>query len=66
MTATQVASPKHTSKTKINKAEQAQHAFADMLIEASQRGFHGTMSLSLIIQDGRIQYLRTSSERVVR
>lgn len=53
-------------QNKPSKAEQAHRAFAQMLVEASRRGFHGTTSLVLSVQDGHIQHLRLSVEQVIK
>ena len=51
---------------KVSKAEQAQAAFAQLLAEASRRGFYGTAGLTLSIQDGSIQYIRVALERMIK
>lgn len=48
------------------KAEQTRAAFADLVNKATERGFFGTASLTLSVQDGHIQQLKVSTERVVR
>lgn len=48
------------------KARQATDAFAEMLAEASERGFYGAVALSLKVQDGAIEQVRVTTERVVR
>jgi hypothetical protein len=50
-------SPKHS---------QAQAEFAKLLSAAETRGFHGTASITLSIQDGHIQHLRVAVDRMVR
>jgi uncharacterized protein with FMN-binding domain len=52
--------------TKSNKVEQAEVAFAQLMADASRRGFYGTAGLSLSIQDGRIQHIRVALERMIR
>jgi hypothetical protein len=49
-----------------NKLEQVEAALAELLAEASRRGFYGTAGLTLVVQDGRIQHLRVVVERMVR
>jgi hypothetical protein len=49
-----------------NKIQQAETAFAQLLAEASRRGFYGTAGLTLSIQDGRIQYIRVACERMIK
>jgi len=51
---------------KLSKAEQAQMAFAQLLAEASRRGFYGTAGLTLSIQDGSIQHIRVALERMIK
>lgn len=51
---------------KVSKAEQAQTAFAQLLAEASRRGFYGTAGLTLSIQDGHIQHIRVALERMIK
>ncbi len=48
------------------KARDAQEAFADLLSEATQRGYFGSVSLTLHVQDGFIQHVRVATERVVK
>jgi hypothetical protein len=52
--------------TKSNKVEQAEMAFAQLLADASRRGFYGTAGLTLSIQDGRIQHIRVALERMIK
>ncbi len=52
--------------TKISKTEQAQAAFARLLADASRRGFYGTTSITLNVQDGAIQQMRVSVEKTIR
>ena len=54
------------STAKTSKAEQAEMAFAQLLAEASRRGFYGTAGLTLSIQDGRIQHIRVAMERMIK
>jgi hypothetical protein len=49
------------SKTALAKCE-----FARLLEMAGTRGFFGTAGITLIVQDGRIQQLRISTDRMVR
>ncbi|MCI0493295.1 MAG: hypothetical protein L0Z07_10205 [Planctomycetes bacterium] len=50
----------------LNKAAQAEAAFAQLMAEASCRGYYGTAGLSLSIQDGRIQHIRVAIERMIK
>lgn len=52
--------------TKIGKRQQAQAEFAKLLAAAETRGFHGTASITLSVQDGHVQHLRVSVERMIR
>ena len=48
------------------KVAQLQAALAEMLAEATRRGFFGTAALELTVQDGTIQAIRRRVERVER
>jgi len=52
--------------TKPAKKAQAQAEFAKLLAAAETRGFHGTASITISIQDGHIQHLRVAVDRMVR
>ncbi len=54
-----------TLSEKTSKKAQAQAEFAKLLA-AETRGFHGTASITLSVQDGHIQHLRVAVERMVR
>jgi hypothetical protein len=49
-----------------NKLQQAEAAFAQLIVEASRRGFYGTAGLTLSIQDGTIQHVRVALERMIK
>lgn len=49
-----------------NKLAQAEAAFAQLVAEASQRGFYGTTRLVLSVQDGRIQHIRVAVEKRIQ
>ena len=51
---------------KTSKRSQAQAEFAKLLSAAETRGFHGTASITVSVQDGHIQNLRVSVERMIR
>ena len=51
---------------KVNKVEQAETAFAQLMADASRRGFYGTAGLTLSIQDGYIQHIRVLMERMIK
>lgn len=54
------------SEMRPNKAEQAETAFAQLMADASRRGFYGTAGLTLSIQDGHIQHIRVAVERMIK
>ncbi|MEM8864184.1 MAG: hypothetical protein AAGF31_01405 [Planctomycetota bacterium] len=58
------ATTRSTART--DKPEQAQLAFAELLSQASRRGFYGTASLTLSVQDGHVQHLKIATERMIR
>jgi hypothetical protein len=51
---------------KANKIQQAEAAFAQVLADASRRGYYGTAGLTLSLQDGRIQHIRVTMERMIK
>lgn len=54
------------SRPASNKRAQAEAEFAKLLAASATRGFHGTATLTLSVQDGTIQHLRVTVERMVR
>jgi len=46
------------------KVSQLEAMFAELLIEALRRGFHGRAAIELAIQDGVIQHIRRTLERL--
>jgi hypothetical protein len=46
------------------RVEQLQKAWAEILAEVLRRGFHGTATVEVIIQDGTIQHFRRKIERI--
>ncbi len=48
------------------KIAQLEAALAEMLAEATRRGFFGTVALELSVQDGTIQNIRRKLERIER
>jgi hypothetical protein len=48
------------------KVRDAQEAFAELLAEATRRGYFGTVSLTLHVQDGFVQQVRVATERLVK
>jgi len=55
-----------TSTPQTNKVQQAESAFVQLMADASRRGFYGTAGLTLAIQDGRIQHIRVTVERMIK
>lgn len=53
-----------TSKT--TWRERAEAEFAKLLAAAQTRGFYGTATFTLNVQDGSIQHLRVAVERMVK
>jgi hypothetical protein len=51
---------------KQNKRQQAQDEFSRLLDAAGARGFYGTASVTVIVQDGAIQQLKVSVDRMIR
>ena len=50
--------------TNAKKVAQLQQAMAEMLAESLRRGFFGTASVELSIQDGTIQHIRRRLDRI--
>jgi hypothetical protein len=48
------------------KKIQAQTEFAKLLSAAETRGFHGTATITVCVQDGHIQHLRVAVDRMIR
>jgi hypothetical protein len=48
------------------KIAQLEVALAEVLAEATRRGFFGTVALELSVQDGTIQNIRRKLERIER
>ncbi len=48
------------------KAQDAHEAFVLLLAEATRRGYYGTVSLTLNVQDGFIQHVKVATERLVK
>ncbi len=54
------------STVNAKKVTQLEAALADLLSEALRRGFFGTASVELSVQDGTIQHIRRRVERIDR
>lgn len=50
----------------VKKVAQLESALAELLAEALKRGFFGTASVELSVQDGTIQHIRRRVERIER
>jgi hypothetical protein len=48
------------------RVEQLESVLAELLAETMQRGFFGTASVELNVQDGTIQYIRRRVDRIVK
>jgi hypothetical protein len=53
-----------TTSGNVKKVAQLEAIMAEVLIESLRRGFFGTVSVTLSVQDGTIQSIRRSLERV--
>jgi hypothetical protein len=53
-----------TTAGNAKKVAQLQAILAEVLAEALRRGFFGTASIELSVQDGTIQHIRRTVERV--
>jgi hypothetical protein len=50
----------------MNMIQRVEQALAQVLAEASRRGFYGEAGLTLSVQDGRIQHIRVAVERMIK
>jgi len=55
-----------TAPPKSDKRAQAQEEFAQVLENIGVRGFYGTASVTVQVQDGHVQSTRVVVERLVR
>ena len=55
-----------TTSGNAKKVEQLQSIVAELLAEALRRGFFGTAAVELSVQDGTIQHIRRTVERIER
>jgi hypothetical protein len=49
-----------------NMDDRVEQALAQVLADASRRGFYGEAALTLSVQDGRIQHIRVAVERMIK
>lgn len=50
----------------MNKIREIETALAQLLADASRRGFYGEAGLTMSVQDGRIQHIRVAIERMIK
>ena len=53
-----------TTSANQTRLAQASAAWRDLLAESLRRGFHGSATLEVIIQDGTIQHIRRKIEQI--
>ena len=53
-------------KLKVSKRVQAEAEFAKLLNATESRGFHGTATITVSVQNGHIQHLRVAVDRMIR
>ena len=51
---------------KTDRRDQAKAEFAKLIENVCGRGFYGTASVTVNVQDGHIQYTRVNVDRMVR
>ena len=49
-----------------NMIDRVEQALAQLLADASRRGFYGEAGLTFSVQDGRIQHIRVAVERMIK
>jgi hypothetical protein len=50
----------------LNMIDRVEKALAQLLVDASRRGFYGEAGITLSVQDGRIQHIRVAIERRIQ
>jgi hypothetical protein len=50
----------------LNMIDRVEKALAQLLADASRRGFYGEAGITLSVQDGRIQHIRVAIERRIQ
>ncbi|HYO25877.1 MAG TPA: hypothetical protein VEQ85_13120 [Lacipirellulaceae bacterium] len=60
------ATPPAPSRSKTSPRERAEAEWSRLLAAAESRGFYGTAAVTLVVQDGHIQHVRVSTERMIR
>lgn len=56
----------NVSPLKTDRRGQAKLEFAKLMQLVCVRGFHGTASVTVSIQDGQVQHTRVNVERMIR
>jgi uncharacterized protein with FMN-binding domain len=54
------------NNVKSSKRAQAQAEFVKLLSAAETRGFHGTASITVNVQDGHIQHMKVLVDRMIK
>ena len=54
----------HPTPANAKRIAQLEAILAELLAEALRRGFHGTATVELSVQDGTIQHIRRRVERI--
>jgi hypothetical protein len=49
-----------------NMIDRVEQVLAQLLADASRRGFYGEAGITLSVQDGRIQHIRVAIERMMK
>jgi hypothetical protein len=49
-----------------NMIDRVEQALAQLVADASRRGFYGEAGLTLSVQDGRIQHIRVAMEKRIQ
>ena len=55
-----------TTTPQLNMIERLEKAFAQLIADASRRGFYGEAGITLSVQDGTIQHIRVALERMIK
>jgi hypothetical protein len=55
-----------TTTPQLNMIDRVEKALAQLLADASRRGFYGEAGITMSVQDGRIQHIRVALERMIK
>jgi hypothetical protein len=55
-----------TTTPQLNMIDRVEQALAQLLADASRRGFYGEAGITLSVQDGHIQHIRVALERMIK